>query len=177
MAAETFNDYTVVNPLDTKLKKDVERMRTSLLACTDENGISPKSAVQMVTALRVEHQMTRIVRYLDLMDKIEAKLYDAIEQQLDRLDPTRLSTIELLMNYQERLQDAMIQSHKLLQPYLSIDTFSALDLTITTASNATQVATTGIEILPSESRDRLRTSAKAIIMELQKEKEEAENAV
>lgn len=175
MGVETVNGYPLLNPIDAKLKEDVEKMKTSLLACTDENGITAKGGMQLMIAARVQHQMKRIIKYLELMDKLEAKLYAAVEQQIDALDPTRVYTISLLMDYQERLQKSMIESHKLLQPYLSIESFSSLDLTLTAASSTTPTSSGIIDILPPESRDRLRTKAQAIVMELQKEAEE--NAV
>lgn len=171
MSSETFNS-SLLNPIDARLHEDVEKMKTSLLACTNENGITAKGGMQLMAAARVQHQMKRIVKYLELMDKLEAKLYTAMEEQIDKLDPSRLSTISLLMDYQERLQKTMIESHKLLQPYLQIESFSALDMTITAASSTSAESTGIIDILPPESRDRLRTNAQAIIMELQREAED-----
>ena len=64
-----------LDPLSAKQREDVAKMRASLLACTDE---TMPITIQQVTVRSLIHQLTRIVKYTELMDKIEDSLYTAI---------------------------------------------------------------------------------------------------
>lgn len=143
-------------------REDVARMRTSLLSCSIENPISTKIALQQITILRIHHQISRIIRYLDLMDKLEEKLYDSIENTIDRASTEDPGTWMMLMRTQERLQASMIESHKLLQPYLDISDFSITELLPESSESAD--ATT--LLIPSESRETIRNKAQAVLLAL-----------
>lgn len=93
-----------------------------------------------------------------MMDKIEDKLYRSIDNAMDRMDEDSPVTWMTLMNIQERLQKNIIDSHKLLQPYLNIEEFGMNDLTVssTTSDNRDM-------IISRESRDRLRISAQQVL--------------
>ena len=143
-------------------KEGVERMRTSLLSCTLENSNDAKAAIQQVTILRIYHQISRIIRYLDLMDKLEDKLYESIEYTIDKSPAGNPSTWFQLLRIQETLQKNMIESHKLLQPYMDLT-----DFTIPELVNSQRSADPETMLIPSESRDKLRTSAQAILVELE----------
>ena len=82
---ETVDNGQILDPLLQKQKSDVAQMRTALLSCSAQPD-SASIALQRVAALQMYHQVARIIKYLDLMDKLEAKLYQSIE-----------STIVLLM--------------------------------------------------------------------------------
>lgn len=163
MSIETIDnsDNAVVNPITARQKEDVAKMRTSLLSCLDENGITTAHAIQSITVMRVYHQLTRIVKYTELMDKLEDKLYAAIDYQLDNCDISDTSTLSMLISIQEKLQKAMIDSHKLLQPYMDVQNFSVVDLVDTTAS-APESTITG-KLMSSESRDKVRYTAQAVL--------------
>lgn len=150
----------VSDPLLTTQNEDVAKMRASLLALSSDPTTVTQS-LQNITVLRVCHQVARIIRYLDLMDKLEAKLYDSIEHAVDNMNPEDTSTWMLLLNIQERLQKNMLESHKLLQPYLSIDEFNLVEL----ASTTQDVASLSGEALLIEksSRDKIRNSAQAVL--------------
>lgn len=152
----------IQNPLLTFQKEGVERMRTSLLSCTLENSNDAKAAIQQVTVLRIYHQISRIIRYLDLMDKLEDKLYESIEYTIDTSPAGNPSTWFQLLRIQEILQKNMIESHKLLQPYMDLT-----DFTIPELVNSQRSADPETMLIPSESRDKLRTSAQAILVELE----------
>ena len=62
-----------IDPLISKQKEDVAKMRASLLCCNDD-PYAATQAMKSITVLRVYHQMSRIIRYLEMMDKIEDKL-------------------------------------------------------------------------------------------------------
>lgn len=150
------------DPLRSLQKEDVARMRASLLSCQVENPASVKLAIQNVTVMRIHHQVVRIVRYLDLMDKLEEKLYGSIECTLENAADANPSTWMMLLKAQEQLQKMMIESHKLLQPYLDLEEFAITDLmpSDTNADNPTTL------ILDQPQREKIRNSAQAMLIEI-----------
>lgn len=138
-------------------KENVARMRAALLACSLDDFVSCRNAINNVTVLRIHHQVSRIIKYLELMDRLEDKLYESIETTVDRADPTSPTAWMVLLNIQEKLQDNMIKSQKLLEPYLNSDTFNIVD-------TIPQGATSGPpELIDAASRERLMTSAQMIL--------------
>lgn len=158
---ETVEDISKsqTNILREKQKQDVAAMRTSLLASHMDPSLTTTS-MKNIAVLRVYHQMNRIIQYTELMDKLEAKLYEALEYQIDNADTTRPTTWMQLLHVQEQLQKNMIESQKLLQPFL--------DLTEYTADNAEVVDTQAENTiaLDANSREKLRNSARAILHQL-----------
>lgn len=150
----------ILDPLYIKQKEGVAKMRTSLLACT-ENPALARQAINNITVMRIYHQISRIIRYLEMMDKIEDKMYEAIDRTLDTMDPNSRATWMILMELQEKLQKTMIESHKLLQPYLDLKEYTIVDLTQQSDEDSS-VPT----ILNAESREKLRNSAQAVLIEL-----------
>lgn len=150
-----------VDPLYQRQREGVAKMRTSLLAYTDDGGASTRQAIQSITAMRVYHQLVRIVKYLELMDKLEDKMYAAIDYSVEHASASDPATWIQLVTLQERLQKSMIESHKLLQPYLDVQEFNVVDLVPTDHESTTSV------IMSSESRDKLRTNAQAVLAQLQ----------
>lgn len=158
---KTVEDATTkpVDPLRSLQREGVSRMRTSLLSCSMENSSSIKQTINQVTVLRIYHQVTRIIRYLDLMDKLEEKLYESAEYTILTADPTELDTLATLMKIQAQLQDSMINSHKLLQPYLELEDFSITELMPNTKTETSL-------IMSAESREKLRNNAQAALVAL-----------
>ena len=154
------------DPLNTKMNEDVAKMRASLLSCSDDISLAAKS-IQNVTVRRIYHQVARIVRYLEMMDKLEAKMYEALESTIDNLPTNSTSTLLMLLNIQERLQTNMINSHKLLEPYINIDATLATVQPIADASSA--LSEYRQSLLPKDSRDKLRIAAQSILIDLQRE--------
>lgn len=158
---ETVDQPTPMNPIYKRQREDVAKMRTSLLACHDDSTIPTRLAIQKITVLRVYHQVSRIIRYLEIMDKLEDKLYESIDYEVDNADITDSDTWVKLMAIQEKLQKSMIESHKMLQPYLDLTEFSVVDLTQDDGQ------TTGTEMLMSpETRNNLQLAAQAVLQEL-----------
>ena len=93
-----------------------------------------------------------------MMDKIEAKLYESIDSSLERMNSNSPSTWMQLLSIQERLQKCMIESQKLLEPYLNLETLSFVD--VPQVSNEDSF---GALLIEQESRDRLRSSAQAVL--------------
>lgn len=151
---------TILDPLYQKQKEGVAKMRTSLLACS-EDVVTTKQAIQNITTMRVYHQIVRIIKYIEIMDKLEDKLYASIDATIDNANEDSPSTWMMLLNIQERLQKTMIESHKLLQPYLDIQEFSVVDLTAQSVNESSSPT-----ILNADSRDKIRSSAQAALLAL-----------
>lgn len=158
---ETVEDISKsqTNILREKQKQDVAAMRTSLLASHMDPSLTTTS-MKNIAVLRVYHQMNRIIQYTELMDKLEAKLYEALDYQIDNADVTRPTTWMQLLHVQEQLQKNMIESQKLLQPFL--------DLTEYTADNAEVIDTQAENTiaLDANSREKLRNNARAVLHQL-----------
>lgn len=150
------------DPLLSVQCEGVSRMRASLLSCSVENPAATKQAINQITVLRIYHQITRIIKYLDLMDKLEAKLYSSIEHTVEVSDEMNPSTWMMLLKIQERMQQLMIDSHKLLQPYLDLDEFSITDLMPVTSKDEPN----NTLLMPAESREKIRNNAQAALIAL-----------
>ena len=142
------------DPLLRKQKEGVAAMRTSLLACKD----NPGQAVRELTSIRVYHQLTRVVRYIELMDKLEEKLYASIEASALKTNNADPTTWMMLLHIQEQLQDNMIKSHKLLEPYLSEGPMTLTD------SLAIEVEADQPQLLDRTSRDKVRSAAQQLLL-------------
>lgn len=158
---KTVDDGQLLDPLLQKQKSDVAQMRAALLSCSIDPNSAPV-ALQNITVLRIYHQVARIIRYLDLMDKLEAKLYASIETRMDRMRDEDMSTFLTLMNIQTQLQKNMIESQKLLEPYMQVaDTIQTLQM-----KDAGSDANPMTAILDKDSRDNVRLAAQNILAEL-----------
>lgn len=156
------SEAEVLDPLYMKQQQDVAAMRTSLLAFNSGDPTSARLAIQKITAMRFYHQLSRIIRYTDMMDKIEAKLYESIDRSIERMNSDSPATWMQLLTIQERLQKSMIESQKLLQPYLDLESLSFVEV-----PQATTEVSFGAMIMEQESRDRLRSSAQAVLSAIQ----------
>lgn len=152
---------SLTDPLYRKQQEDVAKMRASLLLCNTDISLT-KQALQNISVLRVYHQVARIIKYLDLMDKLEEKLYDSIEYAIDNADVKSSATWIQLLGIQERLQKNMIESHKLLQPYLNVEEFKIVEMI---PASDDQNRTTDM-LLSAESRENIRNKAQAVLAEL-----------
>lgn len=162
--SDTLEEINVIDPLYGKQQKDVANMRASLLACNENDPQSTRIALHNITVMRVYHQLSRIIRYTDMMDKLEDKLYESIDKSLDEMDTDNPSTWLTLLGIQEKLQKCMIESHKLLEPYLSIEDFAEMQ-----TIEVPQQQSFGAMIMEQESRDKLRESAQAVLAALEQD--------
>lgn len=156
---------TTIIPQDSlylKQKEDVASMRASLLSCNMMDSTSSRLALQRITVMRVYHQITRIIRYTEMMDKIENKLYESIDHSLETMDSANPSTWLALLNVQEKLQKSMIESHKLLQPYLDEGLFAGVEIPQTEP----QQSFTSIQI-DQAARDNIRSAAQNVLSFIQ----------
>lgn len=150
--------------LYTEQTRYVEQMRDNLLSFNKSDPNSAVKAIQNITILRVYHQLSRIIRYTELMDKLEDKMYESIDSSLDSMQPEDASTWVRLAALQEKLQKSMIESHKLLEPYLNLEALSVVESQH--ADESPDQSFTSI-ILDQQSREKLRSSAQEVLAALQ----------
>ena len=153
-----------VDPLTAKQKSHTDEMRSALLACNFGDITSTKSALQYITLRRILHQVERIIKYTELMDRLEDKLYDSIDQNLAEMDEFDSDTMMLLLKVQSQLQTSMIESQKLLQPYLEMD----ITVYAQPQSDDTQNSFMA-NIISQASRNTIRNGAQALLTELTKQ--------
>lgn len=149
----------LLDNLYSSQKEGVSKMRASLLASSADNPTSMVHAIRSITVMRIYHQLTRIIKYTELMDKIEAKLYQSVDAQLDDMD-NNLATVAVLVKLQSDLQKSMIESHKLLEQYMNKDIFNTVDLVPEPEVESNVIS------LNSEKRDSIRTKAQLLLEEL-----------
>ena len=138
---------------------DVDQMRNQLLTFNRNDPNAAKKAIQNVTILRVYHQLERIVRFTEMIDKLEDRIYQSIDAKLDNSDPDDDSMWLTLIPIVERLQKTMVESHKLLEPYLNAEQISSLEMP--KEEDPTKAFTT--MILNQESRERVRTGVQSLL--------------
>lgn len=157
---ESDETKTVSSGLDLYVNQcsDVSKMKTSLLSCNKNDPDSARKAIQYITAQRVYHQISRIIRYTELIDKIEDKMYESIELDMNQMDSSDPMTWKTLLSLQSKLQEAMIESHKLLEPYLKIETLTSVEVPKDDPND-----TFTAMILDQQSREKLRTSAQEVL--------------
>ena len=152
------------DPMRSLKKESVERMKVALLSATLDDPLSAVTALQQVTMMRAYHQVVRIVQYLDLMDDLESKLYESIEAELDNIElnsDSQFAAISKLLAIQEKLQKSIVESNKMLAPYLDMEqypAFTAIDVSTSVSANVLDVS--------SSKRNALRENAGAILSEL-----------
>ena len=156
--AKTVSSETGLHLFNEQVR-DVEQMRHSLLSFDKTDPSAARKAIQNVTLLRVYHQLERIVRYTEVMDKLEDRIYQSIDQKLLNADPDDEDIWFTLIPIQERLQEIMIKSHKLLEPYLSMEQLSALEVPQQEdpANSFTSM------LLEQESREKVRTGVQQLM--------------
>jgi hypothetical protein len=158
------NTDTLLDPLLKEQKSQAEQMRAALLNCRKGDLTSAKVALQNIAILQVYHQVARIIRYTEMMDRIEDKLYASIDMNLAEMDECDPATMLMLLKVQSQLQNAMIESQKLLEPYMNIDLES-----IAPPQEIDDSTSFGVAIIPKESRNAIRNGAQALLTELRKD--------
>ena len=162
-------DYENIEKIDStyaKQKEGVAKMRASLLACDVYGGDGTSTLLQTMnnlTVMRVYHQLMRIIRYTEMMDKLEDKLYKSIDEVLDSSN-TDPGTLLVLLKIQADLQKSMIESHKLLQPYMDAKDFKVSDLITSTAEVEVSPK---VSLMSQAQRENLRNSAGEVLKALQ----------
>ncbi len=157
--AETVS--TTLTDIYAQQYTNVAKMRAQLTAFNGDDPSAAKKAISNITVLRVYHQIARIIRYTEMMDNIEDKIYSAIDNSLADLDDFDPSTWVKLVALQEKLQRCMIESHKLLEPYLSNELFESIQLEEKKPDESFATL-----MLDAGSRQKIRDSASAVLAAL-----------
>jgi hypothetical protein len=144
------------DPLIAKQVEDVAKMRTSLLCCS-EDSYSVQKSLKNVSVLQVQYQFIRIIRCLDAMNKIDDKMYEALDYRLDTIDVRNTTAWDTLMRMQAQLQKNMMEGCKLLEPYSNMPNLFIDEV------ESIQTNNDGNTILSKASRDRLRTGAQQVL--------------
>lgn len=161
VSSNSDENNVISNPILSKQREDVARMRTSLLSCNEDSGMTVSRALQDIAVMQVYHQLTRIVRYTEMMDKLEDRLYAAIDYELDNGDVADDQTLIRLLGVQEKLQKAMLNSQKILEPYLDPQLFNVVDLAPAATDSSDNPITK--RLITAESRDKMRYAAQNAI--------------
>lgn len=154
-------DDSLVDPLLKEQQAQAAQMRDALLSCKKNDITSAKVALQNIAVLQVYHQVSRIIRYTEVMDRLEDKLYASIDANLAEMDEFDPNTMILLTKIQGDLQKSMVMSQELLKPYLDIDLAS-----IAPPVEINEETSFGAAIIPKESRNAIRNGAQALLTEL-----------
>lgn len=164
-------DDSLVDPLLKEQQAQATQMRDALLSCKKNDITSAKIALQNIAVLQVYHQVARIIRYTEVMDRLEDKLYASIDANLAQMDEFDPATMMMLVKIQGDLQKSMVISQELLKPYLDIDLAS-----IAPPVEVNEETSFGAAIIPKESRNIIRNGAQALLTELRNaEKPSQEN--
>ena len=153
---------SLVDPILKEQKNQIDQMRSIMLSFDKRDGGSIKRAMQNITVLRVYHQVAKIIKYTELMDALEDKIYDSIISNIGQMDSNDPATMLTLIKVQSQLQETMIQSQLLLKPYLDMD----MELMI--FQPEMEDTSFGVSIISQESRNNIRTGAQALLTELKK---------
>jgi len=156
-------DDSLVNPLLREQTEQAAQMRDALLTCRKNDVTSAKVALQNIAVLQVYHQVARIIRYTEIMDRLEDKLYASIDANLSSMDDFDPNTMILLTKIQSDLCKSMVLSQDMLKPYMDIDLDS-----IAPPRDVNDDTAFGAAIIPKESRNAIRNGAQALLTELRK---------
>ena len=161
---------SLVDPLIFEQKEQANLMRKSLLTCRTGTISNAKVALQNIAVLQIYHEVARIIRFIEVMDRLEDKVYDSIDMNISGMDSADPATLLMLVKVQGDLYKSMATSQELLKPYLNIDLES-----IAPMKDVTEDTPFGVAILPKESRTAIRNGAQALLTELRKTENPSEN--
>lgn len=156
-------DSGLVDPLLREQTEQATQMRDALLTCRKNDITSAKVALQNIAVLQVYHQVARIIRFIEMMDRLEDKLYASIAANLAQMDEFDPATMLMLTKVQADMMKTMAISKDVLQPFTDLD----LDA-IAPPVSVDDEDSFGAAILPKESRNAIRNGAQALLTELTK---------
>lgn len=156
------NSLSLADPLLKAQKGQVDQMRSILLSFDRNDLSSIRRAMNGITILRVYHQVGRIIKFTDQMDRLEDKLYDSIDANISSMDSFDPGTMMTLLKVQSQLQETMIQSQLLIKPYLD------MNMEALVPEPEMQETSFGVAIISQESRNNIRNGAAALLTELRK---------
>lgn len=153
---------SLVDPLLKEQKNQVDQMRSTYMSLGSSDASLAKRSMQRIVVMQIYHQIGRIIKFTDLMDRLEDKLYDSIDSNLSSMDSFDPATMVMLLKVQSELQETMIKSQLLIKPYLS------MNLDEIAPVPEMEETSFGAAIISQESRNNIRTGAQALLTELRK---------
>lgn len=156
------SDISLVDPLLREQQEQANAMRQALLTCRTGSITNAKVALQNIAVLQIYHQVARIIRFTEMMDRLEDKLYDSIDMNIGGMDSADPATMLMLVKVQGDLQKTMLMSQDMLKPYMDID------LEALAPMKDVDEDSFGASILPKESRTAIRNGAQAFLTELRR---------
>ena len=151
-----------VDPILREQKMQIDQMRSIYIKFNKGEPNAAKRAMQNITVLRIYHQMGRIIKFTEVMDALEDKLYDSMMMNIGQMDSADPATLMMLLKVQAQLQETMIQSQLLIKPYLD------MDIEAIAPPQELEETSFGAAIISQESRNNIRTGAQALLTELRK---------
>lgn len=155
-------DLSLVDPLLREQKLQIDQMRSTYINFSKGDPNAAQKAIQNITVLRVYHQISRIIKFTEVMDALEDKLYDSILSNIGGMDSFSPETMVMLLKVQQQLQETMIQSQLLIKPYLEMDILALAP------QPEMEEPSFGAALISKESRNNIRTGAQALLTELKK---------
>ena len=166
----TIESDSLVDPLIFEQKEQANLMRKSLLTCRTGTISNAKIALQNIAVLQIYHEVARIIRFIEVMDRLEDKIYDSIDMNIGGMESADPATMLMLVKVQGDLYKTMAMSQELLKPYMNIDLEA-----IAPMKDVNEDIPFGVAIIPKESRTAIRNGAQALLTELTKKNPTTEN--
>ena len=167
VGAEVIDDLVTSNPIEPdslyiKQQRDVSQMRNVLLSCDSKNIHSVRTTIQNILVMQLTRNMSRIVKYSEVMDRLEDKLYASVDYTISSVDETDPDTLGKLLQMQKFLVTNMNESQKLLEPYLN-GKYNLDPIFTEVVDDAVNTESLGSELIDKDARERIRNSAQAVL--------------
>ena len=167
VGAEVIDDFVTSSPIEPdslyiRQQRDVSQMRNVLLSCDSKNIHSVKTTIQNILVMQLTRNMSRIVKYSEVMDRLEDKLYASVDYTISSVDETDPDTLGKLLQMQKFLVTNMNESQKLLEPYLN-GKYNLDPIFTEVVDDAVNTESLGSELIDKDARERIRNSAQAVL--------------
>ena len=178
VGAEVIDDFVTSSPIEPdslyiRQQRDVSQMRNVLLSCDSKNIHSVKTTIQNILVMQLTRNMSRIVKYSEVMDRLEDKLYASVDYTISSVDETDPDTLGKLLQMQKFLVTNMNESQKLLEPYLN-GKYNLDPIFTEVVDDAVNTESLGSELIDKDARERIRNSAQAVLNIIQNPLDTAE---
>lgn len=162
------NDLDIISnsttdSLYSKQIQEVSKMRAALLSCDSSNLRSVKTTMKNILVMQLTRNMSRIVKFSEVMDRLEDRLYQSVDYKIstidDEADPSGLYQ---LLKIQSQLIESMNESQKLLEPYLN-GKYNLDPIFTEVIEEAPAEDSFGTKLIDKDSREKIRNSAQAVL--------------
>lgn len=162
------NDLDIISnsttdSLYSKQIQEVSNMRAALLSCDSSNLRSVKTTMKNILVMQLTRNMSRIVKFSEVMDRLEDRLYQSVDYKIstidDEADPSGLYQ---LLKIQSQLIESMNESQKLLEPYLN-GKYNLDPIFTEVIEEVPAEDSFGTKLIDKDSREKIRNSAQAVL--------------